>query len=1031
MEGTVTAPTASGAAPGRRRQWGADRRKVAPASLHSPVSERRVVLGRVAIVVTVVAWLAYFFTWLFTDLVNAHHSTAVDRAESIVYLLVVTLPTASALAYLLSRLGFFYRARAHHRASRRELEEFYDTVAPTLTAIVPSYQEDTRVIRSTLLSAALQEYPAKRVVLLIDDPPSPRGRTARRLLEGARALPREIEELLGPPAARFSEALEAFEATVQADQGLDAEAMGRLAAAYEEGAEWLEGEASTYEVLDHADAFLVNEVLLRLARDLAEVAAAVRDASRQEVVLPVDRTRHLYRRLAWTFRVEVGSFERKRYTSLSGEPNKASNLNSYLGLMGGSYREVDTPKGLALAPAGPDEADLTVPDPDYVLTLDADSMLLPDYCLRLVHLLERSEHQDVAIAQTPYTAFPGAQTRLERIAGATTDIQHLLHQGLTYYDATFWVGANAVIRKSALDQIARTSYLGDWEIREYISDRTVIEDTESTIDLGARGWKLFNYPERMSFSATPPDFGSLCIQRRRWANGGLLILSKLRRQARARRAAGDRLRFNERFLRWNYMASICWSTVSLLVLLAFPFNATLINPLLGLVALPYFAAMASDLRYCGHRRLDIARIYGLNLILLPVNLAGTLSSLTQGITASKSAFARTPKVRDRTVTPALFLVAPYVLVALAAYTFWVAYKGGHRENMGYAALNVVLATYAIVAFIGIRHSLLDGWVQARSLLYKREGPRRRRLVLRRRRAAPAPAAPADWQSVLQVGPAYARRWANASGVGLVGRGGGRWQLTGEVVGPSGTAPPGEAAPPPRPVAAGGVRSVAAAAGSEATFGTVFQPFVELASGQVVGFEALSRFDDGTSTERWLEHARRTGAGTALEGALARAGIEAAGRLPRGAMVAVKVSLALLAEDRQLAERLQALGRLVVVEMALPSAADTAQAVVVAGSLPANVRLALEHVGLDQWSLSVVSALRPVLVKLRLDAVAGIAGDRPRQAQVQALAAVTGEYGGELLAVGVETPEDRNVLRQIGVRYGQGFLLGHPQALVDA
>ena len=203
------------------------------------------------------------------------------------------------------------------------------------------------------------------------------------------------------------------------------------------------------------------------------------------------------------------------------------NLNSYIGLMGGSYREVQpSPAPRWSRRAGPP---LNIPDPDYVLTLDADSVLLPEYCLRLVHLLEQSEHRDMAVAQTPYSAFPGSSTRLERIAGATTDLQYIVHQGLTYYDATFWVGANAVIRKRALDEIAETSYIGDWEIRHYIQDRTVIEDTESTIDLGVHGWRLYNCPERLSYSATPPDFGSLCIQRRRWANGGLLILPKLRR----------------------------------------------------------------------------------------------------------------------------------------------------------------------------------------------------------------------------------------------------------------------------------------------------------------------------------------------------------------------------------------------------------------------------------------------------------------------------------------------------------------------
>src|SRR6202034_1510490 len=205
---------------------------------------------------------------------------------------------------------------------------------------------------------------------------------------------------------------------------------------------------------------------------------------------------------------------------------------------------------------------------------------------------------------------------------------------------------------------------------------------------------------------------------RRWANGGLLILPKLHRQSRARKSQGRRTRFGELFLRWNYMASICWSSASLLILLAFPFSAALISPLLGLVALPYFLAMASDLRYCGYKRLDVFRIYGFNLVLLGVNLAGTLSSVVQGITASKAPFARTPKVRNRTVVPAFFVVAPYLLIALAAFTFYVAYRHDRVENMAYAALNVVLACYAAKSFIGLRNSVVDGFIHATSLLYK-------------------------------------------------------------------------------------------------------------------------------------------------------------------------------------------------------------------------------------------------------------------------------------------------------------------------
>ena len=69
------------------------------------------------------------------------------------------------------------------------------------------------------------------------------------------------------------------------------------------------------------------------------------------------------------------------------------------------------------------------------------------HAARLIHQLDQPENQRVAVIQTPYSAIPGAPGVLERIAGATTDIQYIIHQGFTSYRATFWVGANALLRK--------------------------------------------------------------------------------------------------------------------------------------------------------------------------------------------------------------------------------------------------------------------------------------------------------------------------------------------------------------------------------------------------------------------------------------------------------------------------------------------------------------------------------------------------------------------------------------------------------
>ena len=93
------------------------------------------------------------------------------------------------------------------------IDDFFSQQTPSLTAIVPSYQEEPGVIRMTLLSAALQEYPDLRVVLLIDDPPHPRYAKPRRLLEAARALPARDRALLSEPRARFEAALARYEAS--------------------------------------------------------------------------------------------------------------------------------------------------------------------------------------------------------------------------------------------------------------------------------------------------------------------------------------------------------------------------------------------------------------------------------------------------------------------------------------------------------------------------------------------------------------------------------------------------------------------------------------------------------------------------------------------------------------------------------------------------------------------------------------------------------------------------------------------------
>ena len=112
------------------------------------------------------------------------------------------------------------------------------------------------------------------------------------------------------------------------------------------------------------------------------------------------------------------------------------------------------------------------------------------------------------------------------------------------------------------------------------------------------------------------------------------------------------------------------------------------------------------------------RIYGFNLILLPVNLSGSFASILQLVTGEKSAFKRTPKVADRTTARAVYILAPMALIAFAIYTIVLDLRLHRWENLAYATLNAVLALYALIAFVGLWNCTVDLWLQLRSWLYR-------------------------------------------------------------------------------------------------------------------------------------------------------------------------------------------------------------------------------------------------------------------------------------------------------------------------
>jgi EAL domain-containing protein (putative c-di-GMP-specific phosphodiesterase class I) len=70
-------------------------------------------------------------------------------------------------------------------------------------------------------------------------------------------------------------------------------------------------------------------------------------------------------------------------------------------------------------------------------------------------------------------------------------------------------------------------------------------------------------------------------------------------------------------------------------------------------------------------------------------------------------------------------------------------------------------------------------------------------------------------------------------------------------------------------------------------------------------------------------------------------------------------------------------------------------------------------------------LRPTVIKIDRDIVTGIARDDAKQALVEAFVSFGRRIGARLLAEGLEKRTDLARIRELGVDFGQGYLLGRP------
>ena len=211
--------------------------------------------------------------------------------------------------------------------------------------------------------------------------------------------------------------------------------------------------------------------------------------------------------------------------------------------------------------------------------------------------------------------------------------------------------------------------------------------------------------------------------------------------------------------------------------------------------------------------------------------------------------------------------------------------------------------------------------------------------------------------------------------------------------------------------------------------TVFQPILDLLTDEVVGYEALTRFTEGTP-DQWFGKAARTGHAVPLEMAAIHEALSHFDALPPDTYLAVNLSPSTLC-SATFAEAAPSMPlHRMVIELTEQSSVESYPDLISRAQWlrSAGARIAIDDAGAGYAGLQRILAVAPDIVKLDRQLISGIDSDQIRQSLASAMSWFTSRSGNRLIAEGIETLAERKMLISLGIRFGQGYQLGRPGPL---
>jgi EAL domain-containing protein (putative c-di-GMP-specific phosphodiesterase class I) len=227
---------------------------------------------------------------------------------------------------------------------------------------------------------------------------------------------------------------------------------------------------------------------------------------------------------------------------------------------------------------------------------------------------------------------------------------------------------------------------------------------------------------------------------------------------------------------------------------------------------------------------------------------------------------------------------------------------------------------------------------------------------------------------------------------------------------------------------------------ERSIRTLFQPIVRLPERDVIGYEALSRGPAGSyleSAENLFGFTERAGMLGEVELLCLDRALTNAKRLPEGATLFLNLSMLGLeyieAEVRGLTGRLADAGRSnkhCVLEITERTYAESASRLRerVTELRQSGFRIAIDDMGTGYSALHILAELQPDFIKLDKMLVRDLPDEPIKRNLVSAITGFARESQSVVIAEGVETEAEVDILRELGIELQQGFFFGYPKAL---